>query len=292
MARELEHRDTARRQYARELAHVLRAELRSDVLQDDVGVDEVERVVVEEGKVVAVVDVVPAAVAELIQLTGPLDHRRGDVDAVALGERARERLREPADTAAEVERAAGFHLDAELAHPREYLVDFVDTGAKEFLEVPPVPASVGTRDDRPVGITTTPLVPVTLEFVQIHGRMLSAFGRGGGPNAGPGCTRTGAGPSASISSSPRLLPYAHSSTSSSPRSVRSRVAFSGPRQFAPRSGRCIVPCVVDLELRAQHVRDAERVGRPRRDRRRATRRRSRPRGPRGGATRCGRGPRR
>ena len=52
-------------------------------------------------------------------------------------------------------------------------------------------------------------------------------------------TRTGWCASASISSSPRLLPYAHSSTSSSPSSARSRVAFSGPAAVpAAQTARC------------------------------------------------------
>ena len=81
----------------------------------------------------------------------------------------RERLRQAADAATEVERAPGAHRDVQLAQPLEQLVDLVDAGLEEFLEIPAVPAPVGAGDDGPVGIAATPFVPVALQILEVHG---------------------------------------------------------------------------------------------------------------------------
>jgi hypothetical protein len=170
MTRYLEHHDATAREHAGELLHVASTELRCDVLQHDVGIDEVEDSVVEQREIVTFVDVVVAAVAETIELAGALDHRRRDVDPVALREAAREGLGQTPDATTEIERASGRVRDAEIAQPRVQIVDLVDSGREEFLDVPVVGTAVGTREDREVRISAPPLVPVALQLVEIHTR--------------------------------------------------------------------------------------------------------------------------
>ena len=86
-----------------------------------------------------------------------------------VGERAGQALRQASDSAPEVERSSEPNGERAALSSHASNASISSTPVlQEFVDIPAVPAAVGTRDDRPVGVTATPLVPMALEFVEVH----------------------------------------------------------------------------------------------------------------------------
>ena len=130
------------------------------MLEDEVRVDEVERGV-RELRQIGCRD--EGAVLEVgVELPGARDHALGDVDADVLAEPRRERARQPADAAAEVEDAAASGRQPELVARRQCRRHVGLSGREEPLEVPPsAPEPVGA-EHRPERIDLGQVLPVPL----------------------------------------------------------------------------------------------------------------------------------
>ena len=117
-------------------------------MKHEARVDEVERARVELREVWTVIEHEGATRAVAVQVLGELNHAGRDVDAVALGEPAGERAREPTDTAPEVERPLAPTWSRGRAI-RKRLLDLRLAADEERLELPAAVPSLGRAEDRP-----------------------------------------------------------------------------------------------------------------------------------------------
>ena len=89
----------------------------------------------------------------------PLDHLRRNVDADDAREAFGQGLREPSDAASEVERAIGFHRDAQPRQLVQQRRDLADAGLKKAVKVPFAAVLGRVRQDRPQRIALRVGVP-------------------------------------------------------------------------------------------------------------------------------------
>src|SRR5690606_3885424 len=138
------------------------------VLQHQVGVDQVEGVVREGGQVGGLVQVERDAPPAPVQPAGLCQHGGGDVDPVDRLEVPGQRVGEPAGAAAEVQGAAGAVPDAQLGEAGEGPVDLRGAGGEELLVVPAAVALVRVDADRPQRLGRSQPGPVPADLVQAH----------------------------------------------------------------------------------------------------------------------------
>src|SRR5215467_5839122 len=105
-----------------------------------------------------------------VMALGQLDHRRGDIDAGRLIERARQCLRDATDPAAEIERASARHAGEQPIEPEDEPLDLVASGLEEGVDVPFVALLVVAREDRPKRIFSAEMLPRAPETSELHER--------------------------------------------------------------------------------------------------------------------------
>jgi hypothetical protein len=111
-------------------------------------VDERKRSVLEEGEVLALVDV-KRAVSRRIETARLRDHRRRDVDAVNEFEMRCEGLGHAADATPEIEGAARSDSNAERCDVLERRADLLTPGHEELVSVPAIASLCRVVQHRP-----------------------------------------------------------------------------------------------------------------------------------------------
>ena len=79
-----------------------------------------------------------------------------------------ERLGEPSDAAAEVERRALLERDLQGFDFGQELADLLDAGLKELVEIPAAVTLFRLGEDGPERVDLAVLIPVLLKVLQIH----------------------------------------------------------------------------------------------------------------------------
>ena len=166
--RQLKHGEAVGMQHADEFADVPLEQLRREVLEDDVGVNQIEAFVFEEGQVVGGVYMIVAAVSVPVERAGTIDHRRRDVHAVARFIVLAERLRQASDAAAEIERAPARRARHHRVDPRHQPANLLDAGCEKLSGGPAAVAPGRIAEDCPERIVLPERIPLTLEGFEIH----------------------------------------------------------------------------------------------------------------------------
>jgi hypothetical protein len=114
----LKHQQPSRSQNPYELVDVFLRVYRINMLQRNIGVDEVESIVAKQCKGGTVIQVILAPVTVTIVLRSQIDHRRCDVDAMDFLEVSGQRLAESPDAASKVK---GLFLGKWQAQGNQYI---------------------------------------------------------------------------------------------------------------------------------------------------------------------------
>ena len=164
----MEDEDAAGRQHAQQLADVALAVARLHVLKDQRRIGEAEGRFVEEQRIGRRVQVVGAAIGMAIVAGGGSQHRARDVNAVAALEVAGQRLRDPSDAAAEVERTAARHLEVQRRRPVQRRRNLFGAVPEELFGIPAAAALGGIGEDGPERIAPAESIPVAPERGEPH----------------------------------------------------------------------------------------------------------------------------
>ena len=109
-----------------------------------------------------------AAFGTGIVLPCHLQHRFGDVHAVAAIEVPGHRVRETTHTAAEIERPPPRDRDAKPGGALEHVIDFRDPAAEELGDVPAAALFGGIGEDSPIRIAASEPFPMSLKRRKLH----------------------------------------------------------------------------------------------------------------------------
>jgi hypothetical protein len=170
MARQLEGKEAAGTQHPNELSEIGVNQLRvGHVLKHDARIDGVERRVAELPQVRFNIQHEGAVPTVGVDSARFLDHPLGNVDADGLVEAFRERARQAAGAAAEVERAPLRTRDSQLRRLSENCVDLRPPAREERLALAFLEPLLGVRQDRPVEVDLRQVIPVAAETVEPQG---------------------------------------------------------------------------------------------------------------------------
>ena len=104
----------------------------------------------------------------MIVFPGQRDHRRSDINTVALVEMATEGLREPAYTAAEVQGPAPSERKGKGIYLPQDAVDLFFAAGKELVLFPFAVAFLRLGENGPERIGLSEGIPVPLHFLEFH----------------------------------------------------------------------------------------------------------------------------
>src|SRR5258705_8685448 len=162
-ARDLTHEQAARREDSGKVGDIGDdGGPGGQMLQHEDTVDQVEVVGGEDPEIGMSVENEVAIQERRVQLPGGGDHGCRDVDAIAVLEVGRQGARQPADTAAEVERARAPGRIAQALHVRPEARDLLLAGTEELVEIPPAEPALREGENAPARIKIAQVFPVPL----------------------------------------------------------------------------------------------------------------------------------
>jgi len=146
-------------------------ETRRHVLKRDVGIDKIDGLILEHSQIVGRIEMIQAALSELVILLRQFDHGRADVDAMNYLETSGQGLAQASNAAPEIQCRAESEFKAQMVSVCPNCVDLIHASAKESIHLPPVLGFIGPGQNTPERICFPELIPVFLQFVEFHKRV-------------------------------------------------------------------------------------------------------------------------